>query len=380
MNYSNLNRLLPLPAPAIALLVCAVLVVGCRREDVQVYEVEKEKPAAAEPANPHGPSPHGPMTAAAKPGWKLPDGWTERPSSGMRVASFIITGPDGQAADVGVIPLRGVTGRDLDMVNMWRNQAGLAAVSLEEMSGLTTKVPVGPVEGKLFNFVSAEPPEGQKHPLRVMAALLDREGTGWFFKMTGSDPLVTAQRTAFLDFLKSIEFPAADAAAAAPADSPHGGMMMGAPPLAAGSVTASASKPTWTVPPTWQEVPGGQFLVAKFNLAGEGGVQAAVNVSTSAGEGGGWADNVNRWRRQLGLDAISAEEVAKATTSLDAGGGQAKVVNLAGTDARTGQAAACVGVMVPQGGQSWFYKLMGDAKVVESQKDAFKQFVQSVKY
>jgi hypothetical protein len=39
-----------------------------------------------------------------------------------------------------------------------------------------------------------------------------------------------------------------------------------------------------------------------------------------------------------------------------------------------------VGVIVPQSGQTWFYKLMGDAKVVESQKDAFTKFVQTVKY
>jgi hypothetical protein len=39
-----------------------------------------------------------------------------------------------------------------------------------------------------------------------------------------------------------------------------------------------------------------------------------------------------------------------------------------------------VGVLVPQNGQTWFYKLMGDAKVVESQKDAFTKFVQGVKY
>ena len=34
----------------------------------------------------------------------------------------------------------------------------------------------------------------------------------------------------------------------------------------------------------------------------------------------------------------------------------------------------------PQVEQTWFYKLMGDSKVVESQKDAFTKFVQSVKY
>ena len=53
---------------------------------------------------------------------------------------------------------------------------------------------------------------------------------------------------------------------------------------------------------------------------------------------------------------------------------------MSGTDARTSQPTRLVGVVVSQPGQTWFYKLMGDAKVVESQKAAFTQFVQGVKY
>ena len=46
----------------------------------------------------------------------------------------------------------------------------------------------------------------------------------------------------------------------------------------------------------------------------------------------------------------------------------------------TSPATRLVGVMVPESGQTWFYKLMGNAKVVESQKAAFTKFVQGVKY
>ena len=67
-------------------------------------------------------------------------------------------------------------------------------------------------------------------------------------------------------------------------------------------------------------------------------------------------------------------------TALDVAGGKASLVDLTGQDARTGQPTRLVGVIVPQSGQTWFYKLMGDAKVVESQKAAFTQFVQGVKY
>jgi hypothetical protein len=72
--------------------------------------------------------------------------------------------------------------------------------------------------------------------------------------------------------------------------------------------------------------------------------------------------------------------VNQSATPADIPGGKAMFVDLTGTDARTGQPARLVGAIVPQGGQMWFYKLMGDAKVVEAQKSAFTQFVQTVKY
>ena len=55
-------------------------------------------------------------------------------------------------------------------------------------------------------------------------------------------------------------------------------------------------------------------------------------------------------------------------------------VDLSGTDARSGQPARLVGAMVPQAGQAWFYKLMGNPAVVQAQKDALTKFVQSATY
>jgi hypothetical protein len=65
---------------------------------------------------------------------------------------------------------------------------------------------------------------------------------------------------------------------------------------------------------------------------------------------------------------------------MDASGGKATVVDISGTDAATGKPTRLVGVVLPFGGQTWFYKLMGDASVVAQQKDAFTQFIQSAKY
>jgi hypothetical protein len=40
-----------------------------------------------------------------------------------------------------------------------------------------------------------------------------------------------------------------------------------------------------------------------------------------------------------------------------------------GTDAKTGQPARLVAAIVPHGDKTWFYKLMGNGKVVGGQKE-----------
>lgn len=365
-----------------AVLLFVALATGCRREEIQVYRIEKEVPSKAPVADPHAghadaADPHaglggtGGVAALPKLNFKLPAGWTEQPPSSMRAASFAIGGADGQAADVAVIPLPGMAGRDLEMVNMWRGLVHLEKIDAAEMDRLASKVQVGSAEGKLFDMAASAPAEGEKFALRLLVAMLKREGAAWFFKMTGPDALVKAQRNAFLEFLKSAEFTAGGTAATAP------GAMTMAPAAPAAS---SEGKPTWTVPAGWQEAAAGQFLVAKFAIAGDGGAQAAVNISMSAGEGGGLVGNVNRWRKQLGLSDLSADEIIKEVTSVVTSAGKAMFVEMSGTDAKSGQPARLVGAMVPQAGQTWFYKLMGDPKVVESQKAAFTTFVQGVKY
>jgi hypothetical protein len=82
------------------------------------------------------------------------------------------------------------------------------------------------------------------------------------------------------------------------------------------------------------------------------------------------AANVNRWRKQLGLSELAGDEVAKSVKTI----GPVTFVEM------RGQNATLVGAIVPQPGQAWFYKLMGDAPVVAAQQEAFIKFVQGVQY
>jgi hypothetical protein len=386
--------------PLVLASLLALLVTGCHRDEVKVYRVAKdqEQPqqqtAPALPTDSPNPSlPPGHPDISSAPGtslpamsraglpqltWQTPDGWTEVPPGEMRVASFKVQGTGGKQADVSVIPLPGMAGSDEANVNRWRGQVGLAPVSPDELKRAAEDVEAGSQPAQLYDIAGQNPGSGD--PERILGVIQHRDDVAWFFKMTGDAGLVEQQKPAFVAFLKSLKFAAAPAQTELPPSHPPvGNMGMGAAPATATPVS-SEGKPNWQVPAGWQEVSGGQFLVAKFMLAGEGGANAAVNVSSSAGEGGGLIGNINRWRGQLGLAPLSDDDASKSVTVIDVEGGKASLVDMSGTDVRTGQPTRLVGVIVSQPGQTWFYKLMGDTKVVESQKAAFAQFVQGVKY
>ena len=307
--------------------------------------------------------------------WTTPAGWTEMPVTELRVGSFKIN-QAGKIADVSVIPLPGTAGTDAANVNRWRGQVGLPVLSADNLQKTSEPIEISGQSAQLYDIAGVNPASGDT--TRITAAIEHRADVTWFFKMTGDADLVEQQKPAFLAFLKSLKF----SGTAAHAEMPS--MSSGLPPNhpAIGDMTAPAGpishegQPQWQVPSGWQEVSGGQFLVAKFILTGNAGAQASVNVSSSGGDGGGLVANVTRWRGQLGLppaDDFSA-------TQLEVNGGKGQQVDLEGTNPQTGKPAKLVAVMASQGGQTWFYKLMGDAAVVDAQKNAFIKFAQGAKY
>ncbi len=366
-----------------------LLAAGCHRDEVKVYHVadnQTQMSAQAATALPPGhpdisSAPATAATGSASPqlSWTTPAAWTEVTPSEMRVASFKVAGNDGKLADVSIVPLPGMAGTDAANVNRWRGQVGLTAVAEDEVQKSAENVEAGGQPAQLYDMAGKNPASGDA--TRILGVIQHRDDMAWFYKMTGDADLVEQQKPAFVEFLKSLQFPAAAVAGTAgemPATLPPGHPAIGdmTTPATASAPVSHEGQPNWQVPAGWQEVSGGQFLIAKFMLTGDGGAAAAVNVSSSANDGGGLAANVNRWRGQLGLPPIS--EIS--TTPLEVTGGKAQWVDITGTSAQTSQPAELIGVIVSQSGQTWFYKLMGNPKVVAAQKDAFTQFVQSARY
>jgi hypothetical protein len=344
-------------------VLVTLVLAGCERESIRVYQAPKEtapqRQAMSTPFESRVPQIH----------WKLPAGWQELPAGQMRVGQFAVSGQGEQKAEVTIIPLPGLAGGDLDNVNRWRAQVGLPPVKAEELPKLVEDVQVGGQAGsQLYDFVGT--PYDRSETNRLLVAVFRAEGTAWFFKMLGDSALVAAQKPAFVEFLKNVTFeqgaPHPPIAAAAPPDAPS-------PP---GGGDGGSGKPTWTVPAGWQEQAPGPMQTAKFSAPDPAGGKAEITVVVLPGDAGGTLANVNRWRGQIGLAPVGEAELNQLLTPFEVAGAQAVHLDMTAEGAKRRLVAA----VVSRGGNTWFYKLVGDEAVVGKQKEAFLQFVRNIKY
>ncbi|HLX95787.1 MAG TPA: hypothetical protein VKU37_08590 [Verrucomicrobiae bacterium] len=359
----------------LALLIVALA--GCGRDNVKVYRLANDDaPSSSTPPDATTAATDQNENSPAPPQlqWTLPADWTEVAPAEMSIASFKVSGQNGAAAEVTLVPLPGLAGGDNANVNRWRGQVGLPAATPEEFQKMGEAVQAGDQPATLYDMAGQDSGNAK----RILGVIQQRNGTTWFFKMVGDAGLVEQQKPEFTAFLKSLTFTAdATPAALPPGHPPIGGGDANAPMMATDA--ASAGKPAWTVPADWQEVPASQFLLAEYSIADANGAKAEVNVAELSGNGGGVLPNVNRWRGQIGLEPVDETGLAKVTTTMDITGGQATLVDLTGTDAN-GQSTRLIAAIVPMGNQTWFYKLMGDKKIVDREKDAFTKFVQTARY
>jgi len=294
--------------------------------------------------------------------WELPAGWQELPAGQMRVGYFAVAGQTNQKAEVTIIPLPGMAGGDLENVNRWRAQVGLAPVKQEELPKLIEAIQVGGQPGQLYDFAGT-PYDGSEKS-RLLVAVLRSEGTAWFFKMLGDEGLVAQQKPVFVDFLKRLAFEKATA-----------GPAVGAAP---DQPTEASGHSGWTAtaPSDWQQQSPAPMQTAKFTVAEPSGGQAEITVVMLPGDAGGTLANVNRWRQQIGLGPVSEGQLAQLVSPLEVPGAKGLQVDMTADKTKRRMVAA----MVSRGAETWFYKLVGDEAVVGKQQASFLRFVQGAKY
>jgi hypothetical protein len=368
--------------PLLSVLVIASL--GCKREEIQVYQAPKDSPVpAVAPAHGGGADPHGgAATASAKLPWVVPDGWTAKASSGMRIASYEVKAADGRSVDISVVPLGGQSGSLLDNVNRWRNELKLAPITEASLDTEVKGVPIGTTTGKLVNLVSEGTNLEGKFKERTLAAILDLEGTTIFFKLRGEAQLALENEPKFRAWLQSVQTtipsPTEAAAPAAPA-TPNPIPPMTSTSTAGVPPPPATAVPQWEPPAHWKA--GGQrpMRLATFEVPGGNNQVADLSISALGGSAGGMLANINRWRtQQLGLSAATEVDLPKISSEVPVSGGKATLVDFAGEGELKG--TRMLAAVVSQNDRTWFFKLNGPESVVGAERENFVKFLKSVKF
>ena len=155
-------------------------------------------PAATDAA----PAPAAPAAAGAGDGsltWQVPAGWTLAPAAGsMRYATLSVVAADGTKCELVVSHFPGAVGGDLENVNRWRQQVSLPAVDPAGLAPLITKLTAGPKTLSLIDVTGSQ--------TRLVAGWTRHGADTWFFKFTGPDTMVTAEKARFTAFLESVRF------------------------------------------------------------------------------------------------------------------------------------------------------------------------------
>ena len=363
------------------LFICLPLcITACRDAKVAAYRIPKENdaPTAVAPVSaPAAAAPAGAMAglAVAKTEgggltWTAPAHWKSKVASAMRKGTYTVSGQGGAEADLSITAFPGNVGGDLANVNRWRGQLQLPPIAETELPRALVSLNANGLTLLVVDLAGGP----ADHPLRLLGAILPYEGATWFFKLTGPDRLVANEKTAYLDFLRTIKIAVSTTGAAE------------VPPLIAVSpVEMTAGNPVtkadgpelkWTAPVHWQSKPASAMRQATYLIVGEDGATAEFAVTAFPGSVGGELANVNRWRGQLQLPPISEAELAGAISRFTVNRLPVTLVELTGGPSERPQ--GLMGAIVPSNGDNWFFKLAGPAALVAREKSSFLALVQSL--
>ncbi len=162
-------------------------------------------PGAATVARPGAaPSAPPPGVVAAAAGildlhWTAPGHWQAKPASALRKATYLIPGAGGATAELAVSAFPGNVGGELANVNRWRGQLQLPPLGELQLAGAITRFTAHGLPVAVVEFTSGSQ--------RLVGAIVPQGDATWFFKLTGPDDAVAAEKPAFLVFLQSLSAP-----------------------------------------------------------------------------------------------------------------------------------------------------------------------------
>lgn len=370
---------LSLLAPA-ALLLGLVGLAGCERDEpIRGYVAPEEPPKVIQ--------------------WTTPTHWRRMEAAKERYAGFIVRRDPPTVATVTVLPTSGL----VPNVNRWRGQVGLGEASAEEIHEGVAHIDLPDVHVDAVDIIGpGHDPAGR--PQRILAAMAERGGETWFFKLSGDAQVVGEHASEFGAWVRSVRFPvpldATRVASAAPTTSPTAGpsplgpmtptgelppghppIGPGHPPITAGPTPPAAAPsapfkykapPGWTLDPRPRMMRTMTFPLGSGDKAGEATVVKLPKTGT-----GGLLENVNRWRTQVGLKAVTSvneNDIPRVTIS----GQPAMLFDYAGPEGAP--VSRQIVAWLSRGDDAWFFKIVGHVETVTANHEAFKAFIGSIEF
>ncbi|HEX3999154.1 MAG TPA: hypothetical protein VHX65_11435 [Pirellulales bacterium] len=298
--------------------------------------------------------------AESPPDWTLPEGWTRQPGNAMRFATIEITpGPPRLEVSVSMLSkppeAAAAQGAVLQNVNRWRGQLGLKPIAGDQLAKETKTVDIGGETATLVNLVG-KLRGGMMMPPFAGGALPPGHPVGQAFQPDGSAP--------------------------PPA---HPELPPDHPAITPDQTADSTPPPAESSPDLKYETPAGwepgqlnEMRKAAFEVK-DGPQEVAITVVALPPFAGDLLPNVNRWRGQLHLPPITADDLSNVVKPMSIGGAPGSYVNLTGP-ADPAPQQTILGAMAATADRVWFVKLQGDTKLAEREKPKFESFLKSLKF
>ena len=354
------------------LVLSAALLVSCEKNsEIKVYRVSKApleqsgpQQQDAMPTNTSAPRMPGALAPTAQTAVTTPPNWEPQPLSQMRQASFLVKGDNGAVADVSFVSLGAAAGNVLENVNRWLGQLGQPPITEEKLGEMAQRLHTSLGDMTIVDLAGLPDNALPARDGRIVAAMMTTSSATLFFKMRGNADLAEAQKGEFLKWVAAVCDAQTQTGQTGPSE------VAAAPP----PQTTSAPPIKWTTPEGWAEVPPSSMRYASFSAAAEDGGKIDISVVTFPGDGGSDADNVNRWRGQMGLAPVDANAVTSQIVALKTGDMTFSTSDIAGDKTRT------IAAWTRRDGRVWFFKATGPTAAIEKEKTNFVKFIESVRF
>jgi len=335
---------------------------SCGDEEIRTYKVATDIPTESAPVGTKVESkvesekaPHDHAAHSGSATWQAPEGWEKEGAGQFLTAGYKLPG----GGRVTVSKLGGDGGGLAANVNRWRGQVGMKPAPENELGGQAVAVPGSTRDMLLYNL---SPESLAADADGILAAVLPLDSETWYFKFTAPPAVLKEKGGVFMDFLRTIRV-------AGENDQP-------APPEAPGK-----PKITVTAPEGWEKSEGSAMRVASFAITGEGGATADVSVIPLPGDSGTVQENVNRWRNQLQIPPLDAADDPALGKKVDGPSGEYFLSHMVSTDPiMDGKMAAIGTAILAKPGITWFFKITGEAALVEANRGKFEEFVRSTTF